>query len=205
MRLLLIGTALLLSCGLGSVGNAQTQAAALARCEEAAPARAIAGCSALIDSGSLSRDMQFQAYFNRGIAYSEQRRHIKAMADFDRALKLRPRDPDALQGRCWARSVAGRLTQALEDCNRALALRPADPDTLEIRGFTHRKMRNFAAAIADYDAALAVRPDGPNSLFGRGIAKQDMGGWSEGGEDIVAARQLDPEIGARYTLIGIHR
>lgn len=205
MRHIFSAVVLLSSFALAGTAGAQGKTANAALCNDPIPASAIKGCTAVIDAGGEKGMPLADAYFNRGLALSQRNDHAKAIADYDAALKIRPKDSALLQSRCWSRAVLGRLSQALQDCNASLALNPKDPDTLEIRGFTYRKMRNFERSIADYDAALELRPDAPSTLFGRGVTKQDMGVFDEGTADIKAARKMDAKVDARYTLVGVHR
>ena len=39
------------------------------------------------------------------------------------SLRLNPKDVEAYNNRCWARTVIGDLQAALKDCNEALRLR----------------------------------------------------------------------------------
>jgi len=196
---------LLAATGFAMNANAQGRASDAALCGDPAPDTAIKGCTAIIDAGGVKGMSLFDAHFNRGLAFSQKNLHYKAVADYDRAIKMRPKNAAALQSRCWSRAVLGRLTAALEDCNAALAVDPKDPDTLEIRGFTYRKMRDFERSLADYDAALELRPDAPSTLFGRGVTKVDMGDYSDGKAEIKAARQLDAKVDSRYTNAGVYR
>ena len=200
----------LLSAFAATAASAQNQNSAqttqnVVLCGEPAPEKAVKGCTAIIEMGGAKGMSLFYAHFNRGLAWSQKNEHVKAIAGYDVALKMRPKDAAPLQSRCWSRAVLGRLTQALDDCNQSLAINPKDPDTLEIRGFTYRKMRDFARSLADYDAALELRPDAASTLFGRGVTKQDMGVYDEGTKDIRTARQMDAKVDARYTLVGVHR
>lgn len=185
--------------------RAQNLAQAAVLCADPLPVRAIEGCTAVILVGGEKAMPLFDARLNRGLAFAQKNQHLQAIADYDAALKLRPKDPTALQSRCWSHSVAGRLSQAIKDCNASLALRPNDPDTLEIRGFTWRKMRRFELSIADYNAALDLRPEAANSLYGRGVTKHDMGVLKDARADISAAQAIQPDIDAQYRQIGVHR
>lgn len=205
MRPIFVAAVLLSGVAFAGSAMAQTKSANAALCADATPAKAIKGCTAVIEAGGEKGMPLAEAYFNRGLALSQKNEHGKAIADYDAAIKMRPKDAALLQSRCWSKAVSGRLTQALQDCNASLALNPKDPDTLEIRGFTYRKMRNFERSIADYDAALELRPDAASTLFGRGVTKHDMGIHDEGKADINAARELDAKVDARYTLVGVHR
>lgn len=207
----IVVAAVLLS-GIAFAGSAAAQSNAtttraqnVALCGDPAPEKAIKGCTAVIAAGGDKSMSLFDAHFNRGLALAQKNQHGKAIADYDAAARMRPKDAALLQSRCWSKAVSGRLTQALEDCNTSLALNPKDPDTLEIRGFTYRKMRNFNRSIADYDAALELRPDAASTLFGRGVTKHDMGVYDDAKLDFTAARKLDADIDARYTLVGVHR
>ncbi len=209
MRPIVVAAVLLSGIAFANSASAQTAAQTRAQnvdlCGDPAPEKAIKGCTAIIEAGGDKAMSLFDAHFNRGLALAQKNQHGKAIADYDAAAKMRPKDAALLQSRCWSKAVSGRLTQALQDCNTSLALNPKDPDTLEIRGFTYRKMRNFNRSIADYDAALELRPDAASTLFGRGVTKHDMGVYDGAKLDFIAARKLDADIDARYTLVGVHR
>jgi tetratricopeptide (TPR) repeat protein len=205
LAILLSGMAFATNAPAQSKSPTAAQPPSVALCADPAPDKAIPACTTIIEAGGVKGMALYDAHFNRGLAWSQKNDHVKAIADYDAAFKLRPKDAALLQSRCWSRAVLGRLSQALQDCNASLALNPKDPDTLEIRGFTYRKMRDFARSIADYDAALELRPDAASTLFGRGVTKQDMGVFDEGGADIKAARKMDAKVDARYIQVGIHR
>src|SRR5882672_1049842 len=57
-----------------------------------------------------------------------------AIQDLDEAIHLRPKDPGALNNRCYQLAKMGRLELALADCNESLNLRPNDRETLDSRG-----------------------------------------------------------------------
>lgn len=81
---------------------------------------------------------------------------MRAIQDFDRALRLSPDVAALFNGRCYARASAGALAAALADCNEALRQMPGRADFLDSRGFTHLKMRQLPQALADYDAFIAI-------------------------------------------------
>lgn len=146
--------ALLLSLALTG-GSALAQDGAARACAEPDPATAIDGCSAVIAAGGVKGMTLAEAHFNRGLAWAQKNRHVKALADYDAAVRLGPKDAALLQSRCWSRAVLGRLSQALQDCDAALALAPNDPDTLAIRDIAVRRID--ATAAAQYATADANR------------------------------------------------
>ncbi len=119
-------------------------------------------------------------YYRRGQVYASKGAYSLAIKDFDDAIRLNPKDVEALNNRCWTRTVIGDLQSALKDCNEALRLRPNFVDALDSRGLVNLKSGMTKNAIADFDAALKINPRLTSSLYGRGLAKQRNGAISEG-------------------------
>ncbi len=122
----------------------------------------------------------------------------RAVGQYDQWIKAHPDDfrrPAAINGRCWARALAGKdLDVALRDCDAALRERPGEPSILDSRALVRLRRGEWAKAIVDYDAALAKQPKLSWSLYGRGIAKLRTGEAAGGKADIDAAIALDPHI-----------
>jgi tetratricopeptide (TPR) repeat protein/predicted aspartyl protease len=130
-----------------------------------------------------------------------------AIAQFDLWIAAHPDDrrkPIALNGRCWARALAGTgLEQALKDCNSALSGMPHNPVFLDSRGLVHLRMGDFAKAIADYDEAIAKNDKAAWSYYGRGLAKLRLGQKDAGEADLAKAKSLGPAGIERAKKLGI--
>ncbi|MGA2941345.1 MAG: tetratricopeptide repeat protein, partial [Xanthobacteraceae bacterium] len=119
-------------------------------------------------------------------------------------IRLEPKSPDALTGRCAARAEAGSdLQAALADCDASLAIRGKDAGALNSRGFAHLRLGQFDEAIADYNAALRTNPKLASALFGRGLAKQKKGDSAGGQVDMAAANLVKPDIADEFAGYGI--
>ncbi|BCS97507.1 hypothetical protein DSLASN_31390 [Desulfoluna limicola] len=57
----------------------------------------------------------FEAYYNRGLTWHSMKLFYKAIVDLDRALELRPNNPDVLYYRGLAYEATGQYTEALAD------------------------------------------------------------------------------------------
>src|SRR5262249_20836660 len=72
--------------------------AQMLQCNSPDPARAVIGCTTLIreaiDQGLLST-----AYSNRGAAYEKRGESAFALSDFDQAIKVNPKNAEALRNR----------------------------------------------------------------------------------------------------------
>src|SRR3979490_2524243 len=59
------------------------------------------------------------ALYRRGQVYASKGAYSLAIKDFDDSIRLNPKDVEAYNNRCWARTVVGDLQAALKDCNEA--------------------------------------------------------------------------------------
>jgi hypothetical protein len=141
--------------------------------------------------------------YRRGQVYASKGAYSLAIKDFDDSLRVNPKDVEAYNNRCWARTVIGDLQAALKDCNEALRLRPNFVDALDSRGLVNLKSGQTKNAIADFDAALRINPRLTSSLYGRGLAKQRNGSMSEGDLDISNAKAMDPNIVKEFASYGV--
>ena len=63
-------------------------------------------------------------YYNRGNAYLDLEKFKEALADYEKALKLDPKNPGIIHNRGLAHLGLGQADLALEDFNQALVLAP---------------------------------------------------------------------------------
>jgi len=103
--------------------------------------------------------------------------------------------PETLNGRCWARALAGQeLKQALGDCNAALRMRPGTAAFLDSRALVELRLGDFEKSIKDHDAALRAEPKNAWFLYSRGVAELRKGMKERGQQDIAAAVDVQPSI-----------
>jgi tetratricopeptide (TPR) repeat protein len=83
---------------------------------------------------------------------------LGAIADFDKALALKPDDPDALNDRGVAHLARGDLEHAFTDFSRAILLQP-DCEAYSNRGLVRQSQGDLKHALEDYLEALRLKPD----------------------------------------------
>jgi Tfp pilus assembly protein PilF len=130
-------------------------------------------------------------FLRRAQAYQGKRDYDHAIEDFGQALKLEPRNARVLNGRCFARAIAG-------DFDSALA---RDANILDSRAFTYLKKGVLDQALADYDAVLRIDARMAISLYGRAVVKRRNGDIAGSEADIAAAKAIRPNVAdvmARY-------
>jgi tetratricopeptide (TPR) repeat protein len=146
------------------------------------------------------------AYYRRSEVYLAQARYDLAMADADHVVEIAPDAPGGYRVRCEVR-LAQRieLATALADCSRTLELNSIDTAALAARGVLRLLANSNQEAWSDFDAAIFNGRREARTLYGRGIAAIRLGRSREGGADIAAAEQLQPEITATFASYGVTR
>ena len=141
------------------------------------------------------------AHYKRGQIYAIKHAYSLAVQDFNEAIRINPKDPEAYNNRCFSLAAIGNLQPALKDCNEALRLKPELFIALDSRGLVNLKLGNNGGAIKDYSDALANDPRSVSSLFGRGIAKQRSG--VDGSFDLSLAKSMDRGIVKEFAGYGV--
>jgi lipoprotein NlpI len=114
--------------------------------------------SALEGSGFSARD-QASLYDKRGVAYASMGEAEKAIADFDRALRLAPDHVFAHFNRGVALDSMGRYDDAIADFAAAIAYDPQSGAGYFYRGQANFHARHFAAAASDFERDLSLAPN----------------------------------------------
>jgi tetratricopeptide (TPR) repeat protein len=182
---------LAVGAGLAQPANAQTQRQ-IDQCvnndKTFSPDVQLQACSAVIQSGKLTREKLAAAYTNRGLVFERKRDLERAIANYYEAIRLDPKYASAYNNRCHARAVVGNDFQgALADCNESLRLRPDDANTLNSRGLVQLKRGAYDRAVADYSGPSPRTKRTPTRCNGRGVAKLRSGATTGGNADIAAA------------------
>jgi hypothetical protein len=120
---------------------------------------------------------------NRGVAHYELGRNTEALADYEGALRVRPKSAHVLLNRANVLLRLGHPVQALADCDTALVEKPDYIEAFGSRGIALRDLGRFAEAIAAFDAALALNPNFAHARNNRGGTRLLIGDFEKGWED----------------------
>jgi tetratricopeptide (TPR) repeat protein len=130
------------------------------------PEQAVVAFTRAIEGGSLDSDSLALAHNNRGVAYGELGDFDRAIADYERALQLRPGDPKSLRNlriahtrRGLAAARVGDVDRALGDLARAIELEPGHPTAYVRRAELRLERGEIEAAIEDLETAARLAPD----------------------------------------------
>ena len=83
--------------------------------------------------------------------------HDEAIHDINKAVELRPAEPNVLNSRAYIRAIANReLERALADVGTALSMEGENANFLDTRGYVCFLLGDGDRALADLDRALEM-------------------------------------------------
>lgn len=130
----------------------------LARCTAAKGQSSAAACTRVMNSGRLPDEQFYIGYFNRGSAYRTAADFKKALADFNRVVKLKPRFARGYHARGLVHQGLGAIDKARADFDRAIKLAPKHFAGYLSRAALLREREELDAALADAQKAEGLKP-----------------------------------------------
>jgi hypothetical protein len=151
-----------------------------------------------------------QAGLRRGLLQSGRRAgELKqleaAIADFEKAIAIKPDQAGAYNNRGLALHGLKQLEAAIADYDKTLAVEPGYAEAYYNRGNALRDLGKFEAAIADYGKAVALKPDHAEAHNNRGVALRELKQLDAALADYDKAVALKPDAAAAYNNRGIIR
>ena len=144
------------------------------------------------------------------LGYNKSRlgNYEEAIEDFDLAIQLDPKYPNAYYSRGIAKHSLGNYEEAIEDFGLAIQLDPKLAPPYNNRGSVKKDLGDYEEAIEDFDLAIQLDPKYATAYYNRGGAKYSLGNYEEAIEDFDLVIQLDPKNadaynnrgGAKYSL-----
>ena len=168
-----------------------------AQCGGGDPVYVIVGCTAVIQSNA-GAAVKGDAYNNRGIAYLQRGQPDRAAADFEQAVALNPKNPNAWINRANTYQAQGKFDLALKDYEQALQLRGNDSTAHAGRADTYLRMGQPERAIPDYDEAIKSNAKNLGALVNRGEANRVMRRYDRAAADFTQAIALNGKYAAAY-------
>ena len=107
-----------------------------------------------------SNDDEALAHFENGFNHSEQGQLEQAIADYDKAIELKPDFVAAYYNRGVSYLKQNEFKKALEDFDKYIQFVPNDPDGYQMRGKCYEALGDTAKAQADLDKAKELAKNG---------------------------------------------
>jgi tetratricopeptide (TPR) repeat protein len=153
-----------------------------------------AGAGQAASSASPAPDESDGDLVNRGIEKAKNGDLDGAMADFDRAIELDPKDDAPYYNRAQAKRLKNDTAGAIADYTRAIELGSTNPAAYNNRGNARVENKDRDGAIADYTRAIELKPDYARAYYNRAMLKKEKGDTAGAAADFKHAQKLDPEL-----------
>jgi tetratricopeptide (TPR) repeat protein len=142
-------------------------------------------------------------FFNRAGAKKAAGDLDGAIADYDRAIQIDPKDAAIYNNRGLTKQAKGDLDAAIVDFNRAIQLNPKDAIAYSNRGNAKRDKGDLDGAILDYNHAIRVDPKYTYAYYDRGLAKKQKNDLDGAIADYNRVIELDPKFAKAYCDRGV--
>ena len=152
---------------------------------------AIAGCTRVIEDARAKPKGKAAAYYNRGNAYAAKGDQAAAIADYDEAIKLEPKNAFAFNNRGTAHSEKGESDAAIADFSEALKHNARYASAYFNRANAYAAKGEAERAIADYGAALKYNRRNVNAYIARGALYLAGGAAGKAQADMKLAARLE--------------
>ncbi|MDO8283022.1 MAG: tetratricopeptide repeat protein [Thermodesulfovibrionia bacterium] len=131
------------------------------------------------------------AYTNRGIAYDKAGDVQKALADYDRSIKIDPKYVKPYNNRGVLYVSMKKYEEAMKDYNRAIELDPKLAQAYSNRGVAHGMLKDYEKTILDCSKAIEINPGIPDFYYNRGLAYGELKRYDEALNDFSMALKLN--------------
>jgi lipoprotein NlpI len=117
----------------------------------------------------------------------------RAIADYNEAIRLDPKNAVAFDNRAVAYRENGDPDRAIADCNEAIRLDPKSAGSFYSRGLAYRDKGDPERAIADFSEAIRINPKATLAYFARGRSYLFAGSAEKAQADFDQASALAPK------------
>ena len=131
---------------------------------------------------------------NRGIEKAKNGDLDGAIADFDRAAELDPKNDAPYYNRAQAKRLKNDTAGAIADYTKAIELGSTNPAAYNNRGNARAENKDRDGAIADYTRAIELKPDYARAYYNRAMLKKEKGDKAGADADFKRAQKLDPGL-----------
>jgi tetratricopeptide (TPR) repeat protein len=123
-----------------------------------APDVRISGCDATIRSGGYGRTNLADAYLHRGIAYYSKGDLNRALAEFNKAIRLHPKTPNAFTYRGNIYAARNEPDRAIADYAETIRLDSTSAAAFWGRGIAYIKKSDYTRAFDDLGEVTRLQP-----------------------------------------------
>jgi lipoprotein NlpI len=134
------------------------------------------------------------AFSHRGFARKKLKDYTAALADFDKAIDLNPKESGSYVDRGLIKNNLKDYDGALADFNMAIELNTNNPVAYEGLGATERHFKNYGKAMDNFNKAIEINPQDAWAYACRGYLQNDLLQWQQALESFRKSLELDSSL-----------
>jgi tetratricopeptide (TPR) repeat protein len=131
---------------------------------------------------------------NRGNEFYNQGKLKEAVQYYDKALSLKPENPEALFNKGTALCALGNLREAISFFDKALEINPQDWEALHNKGNALLNLCCFNESLDCYNRALMINPKDAETIYNKGNLLLRLGRFEEAAKLFDEALTLNPQM-----------
>jgi tetratricopeptide (TPR) repeat protein len=197
-----LATAYMVAAVLVTVGFSTSASAGmsqdLASCTAAEGRSSAAACTRVMNSGRLPREQFYIGYFNRGSGLHQAGDSHRALADFNKVVKLKPRFARGFHMRGMVHDEMGAPDKALADLDHAIDLDGRNWSFFFSRAAVLRGKNDLDGALADLGTAADLKPKEQKVILLRALINADKGDYGVARADINKVISAGRDRAAAY-------
>jgi tetratricopeptide (TPR) repeat protein len=146
-----------------------------------------------------------KGFMDTGDAKARLKDYKEAIADYTKAIELKPDYAEAYVMMGFARDKLDDYDGAIADFTKAIEVKPDYPAAYWFRGYSKECHKDYRGAIADFTKAIGLKPDYAEAYCTRGIARGSLQDPYRANVDFTKAIELKPDYAEAYYNRGIAR
>jgi tetratricopeptide (TPR) repeat protein len=162
---------------------------------------AVVSAMLLSKRGGTDGENRIRELIQQGKGHFDKGEFEAAIADYTKAIEMKPDDAKAYFNRGAAYSAKGDMDLAIANYTKAIEMKPDDADAYFNRGNAYSAKGDKDLAIADYTKAIEIKPDDAEAYFNRGNAYSAKGDKDLAIADYRKSRKLFTDPSDRETAL----
>lgn len=135
-----------------------------------------------------------ESWFNLGLKQVSAGEFDKAIASWEKALKINPNLSEAWHNRGSAFGRLGKYEEAVKSFQRALAIEPHNYQAWNDRAHALYQMQQWLEAVNSWDNAIKIMPGNHLFWYNRGCALEQLEDWNESITSYEKSLEIKPDF-----------
>jgi protein O-mannosyl-transferase len=147
-------------------------------------------------------DQTLIPYINRGMGYTNRQEWENAIADFNKANAIDPKNASVLTDRGFVYGIIGQPQEAISDFTMALSLEPKNTKALQNRGVAYGNTGQHDKAVADFLKTIELDPGYVKAYVNLGLIYLQQKEYDRVMDISLRGLKIDTHTAELYTNLG---